>query len=126
VQDYKSGRLAHSAAEITQEQRLQIPLYMLVLRDLVGIEPLGGLYRPLAGERKPRGLLRASAKEELPGYTRTDYLDDDEFWARLETARTDARTLAQRIQQGDVQHDPRGGSCPTWCDLWRVCRVARA
>jgi RecB family exonuclease len=126
VQDYKSGRTAHSAAEITQEQRLQIPLYMLVLRDLVGIEPLGGLYRPLAGERKARGLLRASAKEELPGYTRTDYLDDDEFWARLETARDDARTLAQRIRQGDVSHDPRGGSCPTWCDLWRVCRVARA
>jgi RecB family exonuclease len=126
VQDYKSGRSAHSAAEITQEQRLQIPLYMLVLRDLVGIEPLGGLYRPLAGERKPRGLLRASAKAELPGYTRTDYLEDEEFWARLETAREDARTLAQRIRQGDVRHDPRGGSCPSWCDLWRVCRVARA
>jgi hypothetical protein len=126
VQDYKSGRSAHSAAEITQEQRLQIPLYMLVLRDLIGIEPLGGLYRPLAGERKPRGLLRASAKEELPGYTRTDYLEDDEFWARLETAREDARTLAQRIREGDVRHDPRGGSCPSWCDLWRVCRVARA
>jgi RecB family exonuclease len=126
VQDYKSGRSAHSAAQITQEQRLQIPLYMLVLRDLVGIEPLGGLYRPLAGERKPRGLLRASAKEELPGYTRTDYLEEDEFWARLETAREDARALAQRIRQGDVRHDPRGGSCPSWCDLWRVCRVARA
>ena len=125
VQDYKSGRSAHSAAQITQEQRLQIPLYMLVLRDLVGIEPLGGLYRPLAGERKPRGLLRASAKEELPGYTRTDYLEEDEFWARLETAREDARALAQRIRQGDVRHDPRGGSCPSWCDLWRVCRVAR-
>jgi RecB family exonuclease len=126
VQDYKSGRSAHSAAQITQEQRLQIPLYMLVLRDLVGIEPLGGLYRPLAGERKPRGLLRSSAKEELAGFTRTDYLEDDEFWARLETARTDARALAQGIREGDVQHNPRGGSCPSWCDLWRVCRVARA
>ncbi|HEX7310966.1 MAG TPA: PD-(D/E)XK nuclease family protein [Gaiellaceae bacterium] len=126
VQDYKSGRRAHSAQEIAQEQRLQIPLYMLVLRDLVGIEPLGGLYRPLAGERKARGLLRASAKEELPGYTRTDYLADEDFWARLESARDDARTLAQRIREGDVRHDPRGGSCPPWCDLWRVCRVARA
>ena len=126
VQDYKSGRSAHSASEIAQEQRLQIPLYMLVLRDLVGIEPLGGLYRPLAGERKPRGLLRGSAKEELPGYTRTDYLDDDEFWQRLETARTTAHDLAQRIREGDVEHDPRGGSCPSWCDLWPMCRVRRA
>ena len=126
VHDYKSGKSAHSAQQIQQEQRLQIPLYMLVLRDLVGVEPLGGLYRPLAGERKPRGLLRASAKEELPGYVRNDYLDDDEFWSRLETARTDARSLAERIRTGDVDHDPRGGTCPSWCDLWRVCRKARA
>ena len=67
VQDYKSGKTAHSAAKIESELRLQIPLYMLVLRDLVGMEPLGGLYRALAGERKARGLLRAEAEDELPG-----------------------------------------------------------
>ena len=100
MHDYKSGRSAHSAAQIQQEQRLQIPLYMLVLRDLVGVEPLGGLYRPLAGERKPRGLLRASAKEELPGYARNDYLDDDEFWSRLETARDDARAARAAHPRG--------------------------
>jgi ATP-dependent helicase/DNAse subunit B len=126
VQDYKSGRTAHSAAEITQEQRLQIPLYLLVLRDLIGIEPLGGLYRPLAGERKPRGLLRTSAKEELPAFTRTDYLDDEEFFERLETSRVLAHDLGERIRDGDITHDPRGGACPTWCDLWTTCRVKRA
>ena len=126
VQDYKSGRTAHSATQIEQEQRLQIPLYMLVLRDLVGIEPLGGLYRPLAGERRPRGLLRSEMKDELPGYTRTDYVDDEEFWKRLDVARTLAHDLAQRIRAGDVRHDPRGGSCPSWCDLWPMCRVRRA
>ena len=83
VQDYKSGRYGHSAAEIEKELRLQIPLYMLVLRDLVGIEPLGGLYRPLAGERRPRGLLRAEAKDDvLPGFVKNDYLEEDAFWAR--------------------------------------------
>jgi hypothetical protein len=25
-----------------------------------------------------------------------------------------------------VTHDPRGGSCPTWCELWPMCRVSRA
>ena len=55
VQDYKSGKSAPSARDIDKELRLQIPLYMLVLRDLVGIEPLGGVYRPLSGERGPRG-----------------------------------------------------------------------
>ena len=47
------ARHAHSAAQIEQEKKLQIPLYMLVLRDLVGIEPLGGLYR--AAVRRAEG-----------------------------------------------------------------------
>jgi ATP-dependent helicase/DNAse subunit B len=125
VQDYKSGKHAHSAREIESELRLQIPLYMLVLRDLVGLEPLGGLYRPLAGERKARGLLRAAESETLPGYSRNDYLDEEAFWAAVETARTTARTLAGRIRAGDVEHDPKGGECPAWCDLWPMCRVER-
>lgn len=128
VQDYKSGRTGHSAAEIEKELRLQIPLYMLVLRDLVGIEPLGGLYRPLAGERRARGLLRAEAKDDvLPGFVKNDYLEEDAFWAQVEGARDLARGLAQRIRAGDVKHDPKGtDGCPAWCDLWRMCRIRRA
>jgi ATP-dependent helicase/nuclease subunit B len=125
VQDYKSGKHAHSAREIESELRLQIPLYMLVLRDLVGLEPLGGLYRPLAGERRPRGLVRAAEAETLPGYARHDYLDEDAFWSTVDGARAKAAELAQRIRAGDVRHDPRGGDCPAWCDLWPMCRVPR-
>jgi len=126
VQDYKSGKHAHSAVEIEKELRLQIPLYMLVLRDLVGIEPLGGVYRPLAGERKARGLLRKDEGETLPGYVRTDYLDEEAFWTAVESAKAAAQRLAGRIRAGDVVHDPRGGDCPAWCDLWPMCRVERA
>ncbi len=126
VQDYKSGKHAHSAREIESELRLQIPLYMLVLRDLVGLEPLGGLYRPLAGERKARGLLRASEGDTLKGYSRNDYLEEDAFWGAVDRARETARALAQRIRGGDVVHDPKGGECPAWCDLWTICRMPRA
>lgn len=124
VQDYKSGKHAHSAREIESELRLQIPLYMLVLRDLVGLEPLGGVYRPLAGERKARGLLRK--EEGLAGYSKHDYYDEEQFWAAVENARAKARELAGRIRTGDVLHDPKGGDCPAWCDLWSMCRVERA
>jgi ATP-dependent helicase/nuclease subunit B len=125
VQDYKSGKSAHSARQIESELRLQIPLYMLVLRDLVGLEPLGGLYRPLAGARKPRGLVRGSEAETLPGYVSHDYLDEEAFWGVVESARGTATALAERIRTGDVRHDPLGGECPTWCDLWPVCRIER-
>jgi ATP-dependent helicase/DNAse subunit B len=126
VQDYKSGKHAHSAREIESELRLQIPLYMLVLRDLVGLEPLGGVYRPLAGERKARGLLRATEDDTLKGFVRNDYYDEEAFWGAVERARDTARTLAQRIQGGDVKHDPKNKECPAWCDLWTICRIPRA
>jgi ATP-dependent helicase/DNAse subunit B len=126
VQDYKSGKSAHSARQIESELRLQIPLYMLVLRDLVGLEPLGGLYRPLAGARKPRGLVRGAEAETLPGYVSHDYLDEEAFWGVVESARGTATALAERIRTGDVRHDPLGGECPSWCDLWPVCRIERA
>jgi ATP-dependent helicase/nuclease subunit B len=127
VQDYKAGKRGHSAAQIESEQKLQIPLYMLVLRDLVGIEPLGGLYRPLAGERKARGLLRANAREDgVPGYVNNDYLDEDTFWNQVERSRELAVGLVERMRGGDIRHDPKGGDCPTWCELWPMCRVRRA
>jgi ATP-dependent helicase/DNAse subunit B len=127
VQDYKAGKYAHSAQQIESEKRLQIPLYMLVLRDLVGVEPLGGLYRPLSGERKARGLLRAEAREDgIPGFAKNDYLPEDEFWAKVEGARELAVGIVERIRTGDVRHDPKGGDCPTWCELSSMCRIKRA
>ena len=126
VQDYKSGKHAHSAREIERELRLQVPLYMLVLRDLVGLEPLGGLYRPLAGARRARGLVREEEIETLPGYVKNDYLAESDFWGIVESARATATAVAQRIREGDVRHDPRDGECPAWCDLWSMCRVERA
>jgi ATP-dependent helicase/DNAse subunit B len=125
VQDYKSGRTVHSAKQIDDELRLQVPLYMLVLRDLVGIEPLGGVYRALAGSRVTRGLLLAEAADDLPGYQKNDYLPDDEFWALVDSSRDRARGYAQRIRAGDVKHDPKGDACPSWCDLWTMCRIER-
>jgi ATP-dependent helicase/DNAse subunit B len=124
VIDYKSGKGAHSAREIEQRLRLQIPLYMLVLRDLVGLEPLGGVYRPLGGDRRMRGLLRKGA--DLPGFVASDEVDDEDFWSVVEGARETGRGIAERIRSGDVVHDPLGGECPSWCQLWPICRVRRS
>ncbi len=127
VQDYKSGKTAHSAAQIESELKLQIPLYMLVLRDLVGVEPLGGIYRALSGKRDARGLLRAEARDDgVPGFSRNDYLEEEAFWGQVDRAQDLARGFVDRIRTGDVKHDPKGGDCPPWCELWRICRVKRA
>ncbi len=126
VQDYKLG-VAHSAAQIELQQRLQVPLYVVALRDLLGIEPLGGLYRGLSGKREARGILRSEAKDDgLPGLASRDYVDDEEFWSRIERARESATLAVDAIHEGRVAHDPRRGQCPHWCDLWPMCRVDRA
>ena len=40
-----------------------------------------------AGDRKARGLLRATAKDDgVPGYSTRDYVDEDDFWAKIEKA----------------------------------------
>jgi len=49
-----------------------------------------------------------------------------EFWALVDTSRDRALAYARRIRSGDVKHDPKGGTCPSWCDLWTMCRVERA
>ena len=79
-----------------------------------------------SGERRARGLLRADAEEDVPGFAKRDYLEEDEFWAQTERAKAHAIRFVERIRSGDVEHDPKGGfPCPTWCDLWSMCRVAR-
>ena len=127
VQDYKSGKGSFSARQIDEERRLQVPLYMLVLRDLAGIEPLGGVYRALSGARASRGMLRAESRDDLPGLQagrlprRGGVLGAGRVRPRARRS-----TAARRIRSGDVAHDPKGGECPSWCDLWTMCRVARA
>ena len=70
------------------------------------------MYRALAGRRLTRGMLRESAREDLPGFARDDYLDEDAFWAQVESARERAAENAQRIKAGDVRHDPKGDGVP--------------
>jgi ATP-dependent helicase/DNAse subunit B len=126
VQDYKLGR-AYGARDIETEHKLQIPLYVLALRDLVGMEPLGGLYRGLTGTREARGLVRSEASEEaVPGLKRPDYLSEEDFWRLVDDAQSRARAAVDRVHDGDVRTDPRGGECPRWCSLWTMCRVRRA
>ena len=51
VRDYKSGsnRPERQGARWASDRQLQVPLYMLVVRELLGLEPVAGLYQPLGG-----------------------------------------------------------------------------
>jgi RecB family exonuclease len=112
VRDYK-GRTAVGGIKWGDELQLQVALYLLAVRDLLGLEPVAGVYQPLVGRRlAARGLVR----DDVPGrYTRTDRVDADDFAAALE----DARELAERTA-ADL-HAGRIKPCPERCSN-RGCR----
>ena len=122
--DYKSGATVHSAAQLARQGKLQLPLYIMALRDLLGIEPIGGLYRALAGKREARGMVLADEIGEAK-LSAADKLDGASFWQHVEDASDMAIEVVRRIRAGDVRHDPRGGRCPTWCTYFTVCRVPK-
>jgi ATP-dependent helicase/DNAse subunit B len=124
VWDYKTGREVPTAAMIDNASRLQIPLYIMALRDLLGIEPVAGLYRGLSGKREARGM---AVKGEIAGIARRDQLEAGDFWDQVDRAVTRAERIVGRIRTGDVRHDPQGDRCPDWCvrRVGGICRVGR-
>jgi ATP-dependent helicase/DNAse subunit B len=133
VQDYKLAANVPPARNLEREGKLQLQLYMLALRDLWGIEPLGGVYRPLGGrgpkERRPRGPLKGDERDAaLAGMpaVRGDLLDADEFEAVLESARGRAIELVRGMRDGFIDRNPLRDTCPRWCRFQAICRRERS
>ncbi len=126
VVDYKTSTIS-TGREIRDEHRLQIPLYLLALREVLGREPVGGL---LVSIRKgeARGIVDADEDDVLPPHIpREDLLEHDAFEAVLAEARAEAGRRIERMQAGDVRHDPRDErkQCNGYCQYRGICRVAR-
>jgi ATP-dependent helicase/DNAse subunit B len=114
VRDYKSGKTVFKAADWSERRRLQVPLYMLAVRQLLGLEPVAGVYVPLAGgDRRARGMFREDCAEELGrGYVGTDARTPEQFEEELQHARETVRDVAGRMRAGAIR------PCPETC-AWR-------
>src|ERR671936_478538 len=125
VRDYKSGRSAYPVAEWEDKHRLQAAVYMIAVRELMGLQPAGGVYVPLAGqERRPRGMLSNDLREQLGSdFYDNDFRDQAEFDQQLDRARETVCELVQRVRSGDVHPCP--GTC-RWstagCQHPTICR----
>jgi hypothetical protein len=74
-----------------EQGKLQIGLYMLALRHVLGLEPVGGFYQPLGSDdARPRGAIRAGADPSLR-VVKSDRLAEEELEALL-GVRVDLRT----------------------------------
>jgi ATP-dependent helicase/nuclease subunit B len=131
VSDYKTGTKATTAKKLEEEGKLQLPLYMLALRRLWTIEPIGGLYRPLGSKDspvRPRGLLHESQSEHLEPVNpvREDFLAEQDFEAALTRAEERSAQIVAEMRSGQITRDPLKGKCPYWCEFQTICRRERS
>ncbi len=131
IRDYKLSSKVTAGKRLIKDGKLQLPLYMEAVKGM-GLEPIGGLYHPLAGtnEDRPRGMLAKEHKEALiPGHkdfhVGTDFLDDELLEEIIEEAIGKADEIVGGIRAGAISRNPREGTCPTWCKLAPVCRMER-
>ncbi len=131
VRDYKSGGRVPGAEKLEDEGSLQIQLYMLVARDVLDLEVIGGLYQPLGAvntaKRKPRGVVR-KGDERLDGLdlVSRDRKEEDQFNQVLDAARELAIVKGGELRSGAITRAPLGGKCSRYCTFQPICRLERA
>jgi ATP-dependent helicase/DNAse subunit B len=125
VRDYKSGKTAFPVDAWARDNRLQVAIYMLVLRELQPeLELAGGVYDPLSGSKpKPRGLLLDESRDDLgDGWVKTDWRDRAGFEQALEEARDAVRGVVARLRHGDVKPCPASCAWNGGCSYPSICR----
>ena len=120
MRDYK-GRTVSAGARWARDNKLQVALYALAVRELLGVETVGALYQPV-GHRdvRPRGLVRS----DVPGrYVNGDVVEGEELDAALEAARGLAARAATDLRSGRIRACP--GSCTPngGCAVPAICRA---
>ena len=129
VVDYKLGGLSGKGAEFWErEGLLQMPLYLAVVREKLGLTPVAGLYATLAsaGATSLRGAYVAdmvSGGVSASGRTQ-DAMDIDEFERLIEDGLERARRAADGMRAGVI--DPTPGSSCEWCGFASLCQAVRA
>lgn len=117
VIDYKRSG-GPTADEIIAKRKVQVPLYLEAVKQLLGLEPVAGIYRGLR-KRCDRGLV---LKEALAGdqFKRTDLKSGEEFAAIHAEALRLAGQAVSGMRAGAIPCDPIAKAC-NMCSASLVC-----
>ncbi len=134
VRDYKTSKEVPGRKQIVDQGKLQLPLYMLVARDLLGLDPIAGLYHPLAAYEKRSGRGYGLKEETGEGGllehagvdVGTDKVTREDLDDALDAARERAKASGLRMLAGDIDRDPLKGKCNKYCEYQPICRLERA
>jgi ATP-dependent helicase/DNAse subunit B len=111
VRDYKTGssRPEYAGARWHDDRQLQVALYLIAVRRLLGYEPIAGLYQPLGGnDLRPRGVFVEGAPVPR-SVVSNDARTEEELEELLADAAARAVALAERLRSGALE------PCPQTC-----------
>jgi RecB family exonuclease len=123
VYDYK-GSMAYPVARWAPDDRLQVALYMLAVRDLLGLEPVAGYYQATSGKQPLRGVVLQDSPLAAHA-VKTDLRDAAGLDAVLAEAAERAREVARAIAAGELEGRPETCGWENSCQYPGVCRCER-
>ncbi len=124
VVDYKSGRdrIERAGARWLTDHTFQAGLYMLAVRRRLELDPIAGVYQPLAGrDLRPRGAALAEAGLSLRP---NDILERSELEALLVEVEAEVDRLAGLLGRGELTPCPETCS-PDGCRHPGICWAGR-
>jgi ATP-dependent helicase/DNAse subunit B len=124
VIDYKSGKKADSykVSSWESENRFQAALYMLVVERLLALRAAGGVYLPLGGAERPRGMVAKEVDELGSGFVNNDRLAQGEFREKLAWALEQVRATDSRMRGGELGCKPDSCAWNGGCSYPSICR----
>lgn len=122
VIDYKRSAVFEGKA-LEHGTALQLPIYILVLTELLNARPVGGeLYSIRQCEKK--GFYHEDYTALLPGLNkRRLILPEKDFERMIARSRNFIRKFVREMKAGDIRVQPR--SCDSYCPYDSVCRVEK-
>jgi len=125
VYDYK-GRNVVESANWRKERKYQIALYILAARDVLHLDPIGGLYQPLGGkDQRARGLVLAGADPGLDT-VKTDRHERDGFDAIIDGVLEDVLRTVSELRTGALAPRPHSCAWTGGCAYPTICRCEAA
>ncbi len=126
--DYKYGQTEFSLTELEEGLDLQLPIYILALRDLFGVVPIAAEFYALKSSKKT-GIynqeLIDKLKLNIKPTRKSLSVDNKEFNKRLKDADNHILKFSREIRKGRIELDPANiDFCGEGnCDFANVCRI---
>jgi ATP-dependent helicase/DNAse subunit B len=121
VYDYK-GRTTTDGAHWVDERKWQVALYLIAVRELLDLQPAGGLYQPLGSrDLRPRGALLEDADPGLDVVGR-DRRDAEGMEELVDGVVAEVLEAVSELRAGRLP--PRPGTCAYGggCSYPMICR----